>query len=71
MAAQTLFRALVVCSEEECVAEYEAIGPLAEIDALCCDCGAGLQALGWPEQAYEPERAAVRIFLLPLGSSPE
>lgn len=67
----TLFRALVVCSGEECTAEYEAVGPVAEIEALCCDCGLGLHVVGWPEEAYEAEQAGVRLFVLPLGSSPE
>lgn len=70
-----LFRALLVCSGEECLAEYEVVAPLAEIEALCCDCGLGLQLLGWPEEApqsaYEGAEAAVRIVVLPLGSSPE
>jgi hypothetical protein len=70
-----LFRARLVCSGEECLAEYEVIAPAADIDALCCDCGLGLQVLGWPEEApqaaYERTRPAVRIALLPLGSSPE
>jgi hypothetical protein len=67
----TLFRALVVCSGQNCMAEYEAVGPLAEIEALCCDCGLGLNVLGWPEEAYEADKARVRLFVLPLGSSPE
>jgi hypothetical protein len=53
------------------MAEYEAVGPLAEIEALCCDCGLGLNVLGWPEETYEADKARVRLFVLPLGSSPE
>jgi hypothetical protein len=60
-----------VCSGEECLAEYEVVAPAAEIDALCCDCGLGLQVLGWPERAYERPLASGKIVLLPLGSSPE
>jgi hypothetical protein len=66
-----LYRALVICSGEECAAEYEVVGTPAETEALCCDCGLGLQALGWPEEAYEAERGAARLVLVPLGSSPE
>jgi hypothetical protein len=68
---QAVYRALLVCSGEECAAAYEVLGPLAEIDALCCDCGLGLQVLGWPERAYEGDQGDVRIIVLPLGSSPE
>jgi hypothetical protein len=64
-------RALLVCSGDDCVAEYEVFGKVEEIDALCCDCGLGLQPLGWPEQAYEGASTSVRLILLPLGSSPE
>jgi hypothetical protein len=66
-----IFRALAVCSGEECLAEYELIGPLDEIEAVCCDCGLGLAVLGWPEMAYEADVTGVRLNLLPLGSSPE
>jgi hypothetical protein len=70
-----LLRALVVCSGEECLAEYEVLAPAAEIEALCCDCGLGLEVLGWPEEApqtpYDGGETAVRIVVLPLGSSPE
>jgi hypothetical protein len=70
-----VYRALLVCSDEGCAAEYEVFGTLPEIEALCCDCGLGLQSLGWPEEAaespYEAEDTPVRLILLPLGSSPE
>jgi hypothetical protein len=66
-----VYRALVVCSDEGCAAAYEVHATLPEIEALCCDCGLGLEALGWPEQAYEADDAPVRLALLPLGSSPE
>ena len=66
-----VYRALLVCSDEGCAAEYEAYGTLPEIEALCCDCGLGLEPPGWPEEAYEAGDAPVRLVLLPLGSSPE
>lgn len=66
-----VFRALLVCSDEGCAAEYEVYGTRSEIEALCCDCGLGLQPLGWPEEAYEADDGPVRLNLLPLGSSPE
>jgi hypothetical protein len=44
-----LFRALVVCSDEDCEAEFEVIAPLEEIEALACDCGHGMQVIRWPE----------------------
>ena len=35
-AEEVLFRALVVCSDGGCEAEYEVLGLLAEIEAMCC-----------------------------------
>jgi hypothetical protein len=65
-----LFRALVVCSDGDCAAEFEVMGPRAELEALVCDCGAGLHVIGWPETVESPG-AAGRLVLLPLVSSPE
>jgi hypothetical protein len=68
-------RAVAVCSGEECMAEYEVVGPFAEVEAVCCDCGLGVHVLGWPESVdfgpYEGDLSAVRLTVLPLGSSPE
>ena len=68
-------RALLVCSKRGLRGRYEVFGTLPEIEALCCDCGLGLQSLGWPAEAaespYEAEDTPVRLILLPLGSSPE
>ena len=44
-----LFRAFVVCSDEDCEAEFEVIAPLEEIEALACDCGHGMHVIRWPE----------------------
>ena len=41
--------ARLICSEEGCEVVVEAIGPLAEIEALACDCGCALAIVGWPE----------------------
>lgn len=44
-----LVRVRLVCSDGDCADLYEAIGQLAEIDTLGCECGFGLQVLAWPE----------------------
>ena len=46
-----MVHALLVCSEAECTAVYEAYGPLEEVQALACDCDCGLEIIGWPDQA--------------------
>lgn len=41
-----IVHARLICSDEACAAELVAEGPLAEIEALACECGAGLVVLG-------------------------
>jgi hypothetical protein len=48
-------RALLICSDDECTAVYEAHGRLEEIEALACSCGCGLAVVGWPEPAEAGE----------------
>jgi hypothetical protein len=48
-------RALLICSDDDCTAVYEAHGPLEEVEALACSCGCGLAIVGWPEPADETE----------------
>jgi hypothetical protein len=47
-------RALLFCSDEDCEAVYEAVGPLEEVLALACECGCGL-AIGRLPEAVEDE----------------
>ena len=56
-------RARLVCSEEGCAAVYEAYGPIEELDALGCDCGFGLELLGWPEAAAEDGRGTGVVLM--------
>ena len=55
--------ALLICSEDRCSEVYEAYGPLPEIEALACDCGCGLEIVGWPD-AVENGRTAVELELV-------
>lgn len=61
-----IVRARLVCSEEGCAALYEASGSVAEIDSLGCDCGYGLQALGWPHPVEAGERVGRHTVLVPV-----
>lgn len=58
--------ALLVCSAEGCAELFEAYGPLREVEALACDCGYGLQPLGWPHEVTEDEQRD-GLELLPLA----
>ena len=37
--------ALLICSDDDCEAVYEAWGDLEELEALSCDCGCTLQVV--------------------------
>jgi hypothetical protein len=54
----------LVCSDGDCAVLYEAycLGP--DADALACECGCGLQPLGWPQPVEG--RAGIEVALLPL-----
>jgi hypothetical protein len=40
-----VFRALLICSDEDCAELFEAYGSLDELEALACDCGCSLEIL--------------------------
>ena len=44
-----MFLAVVMCSDDDCDEVLEVYGKLLELDTLSCDCGCGMQVLGWPE----------------------
>jgi hypothetical protein len=48
-----LYRALLFCSDDECTEVFEAVGTIDELQTLACDCGCGLEVVGWPEPAEE------------------
>lgn len=49
-----VYSARLICSEEACgeaaLAEAET---LEELDALACDCGCGLEIIGWPDHVED------------------
>ena len=56
-------RARLLCSDDDCSALYEALGSATEVEGLGCECGYGLQALGWPHPV-EPTGQAERGLTL-------
>jgi len=40
-----MFRALLICSDEDCAELFQAYGTLEELEALACDCGCSLHVL--------------------------
>jgi hypothetical protein len=61
-----IVRARVFCSDERCDAVYEAMGRSEEVEALACLCGAGLELIGFPDEAGLPDRGGFE--LLPLAA---
>ena len=45
-----IVRVRLFCSDPHCAASIEAIGPIEELEALACSCGAGLEIVGLPDE---------------------
>jgi hypothetical protein len=60
-----IVKARLFCTDARCAAIYEATGRIEELEALACSCGAGLEIVGWPEEA---ERGDNGFELLPLAA---
>ena len=48
-------KARLFCTDARCAAIYEAVGRVEELETLTCYCGAGLELVGWPEDAQGPD----------------
>jgi hypothetical protein len=44
-----MVRAVLICSDDDCTAVFEAFGALEDVERLACECGCGLAVVGWPE----------------------
>ena len=49
-----MFRAVLICSDEDCAELFEAYGALEELEALACDCGCSLEILTLEDTGAEP-----------------
>jgi hypothetical protein len=56
-----MFRALLICSEEDCTELFEAYGPLEELESLACDCGCALHILTLHEIEGEEQGAGFEL----------
>jgi hypothetical protein len=50
-----VFRALLICSDEDCAELFEAYGTLEELEALACDCGCSLEILTLEEAEVQEQ----------------
>jgi hypothetical protein len=62
-----MVRAVLICSDDDCTAVFEAYGPIEEIETLACDCGCALAVLAWPELVSENGRVE-QLDLSPIYS---
>jgi hypothetical protein len=58
-----MFRALLICSDDDCTDSFEAYGTLEELHALACECGCGLEIIS----LENAEEADARLVLAPLS----
>ena len=56
-----MFRALLICSDEECTELFEAYGALAELEALACDCGCALHVVALHEVEGQREQRGFEL----------
>lgn len=52
--------ARLICSDPECAERITAeAATMRELETMMCDCGCGLEILGWPDHAEERHLAVV------------
>ena len=59
-----MVRALLICSDDECTAVFEAYGALADVEGLACECGCGLAVVGWPEPVANGRSVEAELTLI-------
>jgi hypothetical protein len=59
-----MVRAVLICSDDECTAVFEAYGALEDVERLACECGCGLQVLGWPEAVGNGRAPELELTLI-------
>lgn len=59
-----MVRALLICSDDECTAVFEAYGELPDVERLACECGCGLAVVGWPEAVANGRSVEVELTLI-------
>jgi hypothetical protein len=63
-----VYIARLICSDEDCADEIVAEGrTLEELETLACECGCGLQLIGWPDRIDDP---AGEVVVVRLGRRP-
>jgi hypothetical protein len=60
-----MFRATVICPDDDCAEAFDAVAELEQLEALMCDCGCTLRVERLSEA--EDERVDEAFELVPLG----
>ena len=65
-----MYVARLICSHADCAEEILAeASTLAERETLACECGCGLDVIGWPDDAASEtlELGGVDVVVIPLA----
>lgn len=59
-----MFRATVICPDDDCADAYDAVAELEELEALICDCGCTLRVERLSESDQKVARGEFELRLL-------
>jgi hypothetical protein len=59
-----MFRAEVICPDDDCAAAFDAVAELEQLEALICDCGCTLRIERLSEDETAPVRGDFELVLL-------
>ena len=59
-----MVRAVLICSDDDCTAVFEAFGVQEDVERLACECGCGLAVVGWPEPVSNGRAAELELTLV-------
>jgi hypothetical protein len=59
-----MFRATVICPDDDCAEAFSAVAELEELEALMCDCGCTLRVERISESDDEPEGSTFELVAL-------
>ena len=62
-----MFRAEVICPDDDCAAAFDAVAELDELEALICDCGCTLRVERVSEHDARRLREGEAFALVALG----
>jgi hypothetical protein len=63
-----MYSARLICSDEGCAEQLLAEArTLRELETLVCECGCGLEVIGWPDHAADAEAPLAEVVVIALA----